>query len=98
MSQALLKEEIWGEFLNEFESLELRVSKLEAEAKELTGNLMSITLEQVRSTTKLDTVLQSLGEVKDGLELLKKRPGQFWDKLIVALISATCGALISFIF
>ena len=43
MSQALLKEEIWGEFLNEFESLELRVSKLEAEAKELTGNLMSIT-------------------------------------------------------
>lgn len=84
--------------MNEFESLELRVSKLEAQAKELTGNLNAITLEQVRSVTKLDIVLASLGELKDGLELLKKRPGQFWDKLIVAVISALCGAMMSFIF
>ncbi len=97
MLLALLTEKIWGEKLNEFESLEMRVSKLEAESKELAGNLMSIALEQARSTTKLDTVLQSLGELKDGLETLKKRPSQFWDKLVVALISATCGALISII-
>lgn len=84
--------------MNEFESLELRVSKLEAQAKELTGNLNAITLEQVRSTTKLDIVLASLGELKDGLELLKKRPVQFWDKFIVAVISAVCGAMMSFIF
>lgn len=84
--------------MNEFESLELRVSKLEAQAKELTGNLNAITLEQVRSVTKLDIVLASLSELKDGLESLKKRPGQFWDKLIVAVISAVCGALMSLIF
>lgn len=84
--------------MNEFESLELRVSKLETQAKELTGNLNAITLEQVRSVTKLDIVLTSLSELKDGLETLKKRPGQFWDKLIVAVISALCGALMSFIF
>lgn len=94
----LLTVRIWGDKLNEFESLELRIEKLEKDSKELANNLMSITLEQVRSTTKLDTVLQSLGEVKNGLETLKKRPGVFWDKLIVALISATCGALISLIF
>lgn len=93
----MLSEKIWGDELNDFESLELRVSKLEAEAKELTGNLNAITLEQVRSVTKLDIVLASLGELKDGLESLKKRPGQFWDKLIVAIISAACGALVSFI-
>lgn len=93
----MLSEKIWGDELNDFESLELRVSKLEAEAKELTGNLNAITLEQVRSVTKLDIVLASLGELKDGLESLKKRPGQFWDKLIVAIISAVCGALVSFI-
>lgn len=84
--------------MNEFESLELRVSKLEEEAKELKGNLNAITLEQVRSVTKLDIVLKSLEELKEGLEALKKRPTQFWDKLIVALISGACGALVSFIF
>lgn len=84
--------------MNEFESLELRVSKLEVQAKELTGNLNAITLEQVRSATKLDIVLASLSELKDGLEALKKRPGQFWDKLIVAAVSAACGALMSIIF
>lgn len=84
--------------MNEIESLELRVSKLEAQAKELTGNLTSITLEQVRSATKLDIVLTSLNELKNGLEMLKKRPGQFWDKLIVAVISAVCGSLMSLFF
>ncbi|MDE5994876.1 MAG: hypothetical protein K2G60_05110 [Oscillospiraceae bacterium] len=84
--------------MNDFESLELRVSKLEAETKELMGNLNAITLEQVRSVTKLDIVLASLRELKEGLESLKKRPGQFWDKLMVALISAACGALVSFVF
>lgn len=84
--------------MNDFESLELRVSKLEEEAKELIGNVNAITLEQVRSVTKLDIVLASLGELKEGLESLKKRPSQFWDKLMVALISAVCGALVSFIF
>lgn len=84
--------------MNDFESLELRVSKLEEETKELTGNVNAITLEQVRSVTKLDIVLVSLGELKEGLESLKKRPSQFWDKLIVAVISAVCGALVSFIF
>ncbi len=84
--------------MNDFESLELRVSKLEAQAKEITGNLNAITLEQVRSVTKLDIVLTSLAELKEGLESLKKRPGQFWDRLIVAVISAVCGALMSLIF
>lgn len=84
--------------MNDFESLELRVSKLEEEAKELIGNVNAITLEQVRSVTKLDIVLASLGELKEGLESLKRRPSQFWDKLMVALISAVCGALVSFIF
>lgn len=84
--------------MNDFESLELRVSKLEEEAKELIGNVNAITLEQVRSVTKLDIVLASLSELKEGLESLQKRPSQFWDKLIVALISAVCGALVSFIF
>lgn len=84
--------------MNDFESLELRVSKLEEEAKELIGNVNAITLEQVRSVTKLDIVLASLGELKEGLESLQKRPSQFWDKLIVALISVVCGALVSFIF
>lgn len=84
--------------MNDFESLELRVSKLEEEAKELIGNVNAITLEQVRSVTKLDIVLATLSELKEGLESLKNRPGQFWDKLIVAVISAVCGALVSFIF
>lgn len=97
MLLALLTVRIWGEKLNEFESLEMRVSKLEVESKELAGNLMSIALEQARSTTKLDTVLQSLGELKEGLDTLRKRPSQFWDKVIVALISAFCGALVSLI-
>ena len=94
----MLKGQIWGDELNDFESLELRISNLEAQTRELMGNLNAITLEQVRSETKLDIVLASLGELKEGLESLKKRPGQFWDKLIVALISAACGALVSLVF
>lgn len=72
-----------------------RLDVLEEDVKILYKKINDVTLTQVQSTTKLDSVLATLGELKESIETLKKRPGWLWDKLIVALIGAVCGALIS---
>ena len=50
---------------------------------------------QVQLVTKLDNMLVTLGELKESIETLKKRPGWLWDKFIVALIGAICGVVVS---
>lgn len=81
--------------MNENEILNHRLDSVEADVKILYKKVNDVTLEQVTSSTKLDSMLMTLGELKESIETLKKRPGWLWDKIIVALIGALCGVLVS---
>lgn len=75
-----------------------RLDVLEADVKILYKKVNDVTLSQVQNITKLDSMLVTLGELKESLETLKRRPGFLWDKLIVALLSAVCGAVVGLVF
>lgn len=83
--------------MTELEVLNHRVDAVEEDVKILFKKVNEVTLTQVQSVTKLDSMLVTLGELKESIETLKRRPGWFWDKLVVALIGAVCGTLISLI-
>lgn len=83
--------------MTELELLNHRVDAVEDDVKILYKKVNEVTLAQVQSVTKLDSMLVTLGELKESIETLKRRPGWLWDKLIIALIGAVCGALVSLI-
>ena len=77
------------------EVLNHRLDAVEEDIKILYKKVNEVTLTQVQSVTKLDSMLVTLGELKASIEALKKRPGWLWDKLTVAFIGAVCGAVMS---
>lgn len=81
--------------MSENEVLNHRIEAVEEDVKILYKKVNDVTLTQVQSVTKLDSMLVTLGELKESIEALKRRPGWLWDKLIVALIGALCGVLVS---
>lgn len=81
--------------MSENEVLNHRIEAVEDDIKILYKKVNDVTLTQVQSVTKLDSMLVTLGELKESIEALKRRPGWLWDKLIVALIGALCGVLVS---
>lgn len=83
--------------MTELELLNHRVDAVENDVKILFKKVNEVTLTQVQSVTKLDSMLVTLGELKESIETLKKRPGWLWDKVVVALIGAVCGVLVSII-
>ncbi len=83
--------------MTEMEVLNHRLDGVEEDVKILYKKVNEVTLAQVQSVTKLDSMLVTLGELKESIETLKKRPAWLWDKVVIALISAVCGALVSVI-
>ena len=81
----------------ENEMLNHRLDKVESDIQILYKKVNDVTLTQVQSVTKLDSMLVTLGELKESIETLKRRPNWFWDKLIVALIGAVCGVVVNMI-
>ncbi len=81
--------------MSENEVLNHRIEAIEEDIKILYKKVNDVTLTQVQSVTKLDSMLLTLGELKESIEALKRRPGWLWDKLIIALIGALCGVLVS---
>lgn len=82
----------------ENEMLNHRLDKVESDIQILYKKVNDVTLTQVQSVTKLESMLVTLGELKESIETLKKRPSWLWDKVIIALISAVCGVVVSHIF
>ena len=37
---------------------------------------------------KLDSMLVTLGELKESIQSVKERPSKLWDKLVVAMLTA----------
>ena len=81
--------------MTENEILNHRLDSVEADIKILYKKVNDVTLEQVTSSTKLDSMLITLGELKESIEALKRRPSWIWDKIVVALIGALCGVLVN---
>lgn len=84
--------------MSENEVVNHRLDTIEEDVKILYKKINEVTLTQVQSVTKLDSMLITLGELKESIEALKKRPGWLWDKFIIALISAVCGVAVSLLF
>ena len=83
--------------MTELDVINHRLDTVEEDVKNLYKKINEVTLTQVQSVTKLDSMLVTLGELKESIEALKKRPGWLWDKLTVALMGAVCGVLVNFI-
>ena len=83
--------------MTELDVMNHRLDTVEEDVKILYKKINEVTLTQVQSVTKLDSMLVTLGELKESIEALKKRPGWLWGKLTVALIGAVCGVLVNFI-
>lgn len=83
--------------MSENEVVNHRLDVVEADIKTLYKKVNDVTLSQVTSNTKLDSMLMTLGELKESIETIKKRPGWLWDKIIVALVGAICGVLVNII-
>ena len=81
--------------MTEIDVINHRIDAVEEDIKNLYKKINEVTMTQVQLVTKLDNMLVTLGELKESIETLKKRPGWLWDKFIVALIGAICGVVVS---
>ena len=81
--------------MSDFEVINHRLETAEADIKILYKKVNDVTLSQVTSNTTLDSMLLTLGEMKESIETLKKRPGWLWDRVVVAIIGAICGVLVN---
>ena len=81
--------------MTEMDVINRRIDAVEEDIKNLYKKINEVTMTQVQLVTKLDNMLVTLGELKESRETLKKRPGWLWDRLVVALIGAICGVVVS---
>ncbi len=81
--------------MTENEHFNHRLEAVEADIKILYKKVNEVVLEQVTNSTKLDSMLVTLGELKESIEALKKRPSWLWDKVIVAVIGSIVGIVVS---
>lgn len=67
---------------------EHRITTLEADVKHLYSKVNGFAVASAEMNTKLDSMLVTLGELKESIKSVSERPVRFWDKLIFALLSA----------
>ena len=77
--------------------IERRLSVCEQAVKDLSDKITATDHNLVVTTTTLNSVLATLGELKGAVESLKARPATMWDKLIYAVIGAAVAAGITFL-
>ena len=75
------------------EDLLRRLNKNEADIAELFGRTNKPAVELATMSQTMQSILETLRELKDSVARQNKRPGEYWDKLICALISAAVAAL-----
>ena len=75
------------------EELVRRLNKNEAEIAELFGRTNKTAVELATMSQTMKSILETLRELKDSVARQHKKPGEYWDKLICALISAAVAAL-----
>ncbi len=79
------------------EVLEHRIAQLEKNVQRLSEKVNGFAVSQAATAAKLDNMLITLGELKESISGLNKRPIQFWDKLLLAILSAAATAFVAFL-
>lgn len=74
--------------------LDLRVSKLEEDAKEFHKIIEPIRERSIRLDEHYTAIMKTLNEVKDDVKELKDRPSKLFDYLIMCIISG----IVAFLF
>lgn len=77
--------------------LDLRVTKLEEDAKEFHKVLEPIREKSIRLDEHYSAIMTTLNEVKDDVKELKDRPSRFIDYIIMCVISAIIAFLFKFL-
>lgn len=67
---------------------EHRIEKLEDDVKHLYSKVNGFAVANAELNAKLDSVLVTLGELKESIKAFSARPAKLWDKLIFAVLSA----------
>lgn len=67
---------------------EHRITKLEDDVKILYSKVNSFAVASAEMHIKLDSMLVTLGELKESIQSVKERPSKLWDKLVVAMLTA----------
>ena len=77
--------------------IERRLVACEENIKEQFGKINKTDHNLVAVTTTMNSVMESLGELKAAVESLKSRPATWWDKLISALIGAAVAGFVAYL-
>lgn len=72
----------------EQELYEHRIRKLEDDVKHLYSKVNGFAVANAEMNAKLDSVLVTLGELKESIKAVSTRPARLWDKLLFAALSA----------
>ena len=67
---------------------EHRISKLEDDVKILYAKVNGFAVANAEMNTKLDSMLVTLGELKESIQSVSARPARFWDELILSMLAA----------
>ncbi len=67
---------------------EHRISALEEDVKHLYSKVNGFAVASAEMNTKLDSMLVTLGELKESMKAVSERPTKLWDKLIFAVLTA----------
>lgn len=80
------------------EAITARVETLEGQIKEVFDRLNDKDCGPTVLNSKLNSVLLTLGEVKQAVTALQNVPARKWDTLIMAIASALIAAAVGYIF
>lgn len=75
------------------EVVEHRLTQLEENVDTLFNKVNGFAVSQAATGAKLDSMLLTLGELKESVNRLSSRPVQFWDKFLLALLGAVATAI-----
>ncbi len=67
---------------------EHRIATLEEDVKHLYSKVNGFAVASAEMNTKLDSMLVTLGELKESIKAVSERPTKLWDKLIFAVLTA----------
>ncbi len=67
---------------------EHRITTLEEDVKHLYSKVNGFAVASAEMNTKLDSMLLTLGELKESIKAVSARPARFWDKLVFSLLAA----------
>ena len=67
---------------------EHRIRKLEEDVKTLYAKVNTFAVSSAELNTKLNSVLLTLGELKESINAVQQRPNRLWDKFLFAILTA----------